>query len=48
MLTGDLSEMPWWSGPWDLGGGDPLVPRAGILVEPSFIYEIVAFWETQS
>lgn len=47
MQVGDLSEIPWWPGPWDLGGGDPPVVGAGILVESSFVYVIVGFTQTR-
>lgn len=43
MLEGDWSEIPWWPDRWDLGGGDPLIACAGMLVESSFVYGIVGF-----
>lgn len=46
VLAGPLSEIPWWPGPWDLGGGDPLLVWAGILAESSFLYGIVGFTQT--
>lgn len=41
VLIGNLSGIPWWPGPWDLGGGDSLMVWAGIPVESSFVCGIV-------
>ena len=43
MPIGNLSKTPWWPGAWDIGGRDPVMVWDGILIEPSFVDEIVGF-----